>query len=467
MQTVTLINPPTPNGRKFTRNADCAAESKGNYLWQPYDFLLISGAFAESVEVNFIDAVADRLDEKQVFTQVLSLQPQLIITSAIDALWEQDLEFIKTLRSHFPDTPILVFGDALIEDYNFEQISPLIDGAILNPFSFHIEAAEKWTREEFKLNSKAIGLRQVDSFQKIIKTVLPGRSLKPRHELFMNRKYRWPFSTYKRYTTITTNWGCPYSCKYCTAASLPSLYRLSSEIIEEMKRVKGLGVREIYFSDKSFGFPLKNTQEILRAMVREKFKFSWSTYIHPNQFSESFFDLMKEAGCHTVIIGIETPHLEQLRKMGRVITENKISDLIRYSNKIGLNVCGDFILGLPEDSESEVLSLIRYSLGLKIDYASFNIATPLPGSVIKSNAIKAGRMTTRDHHFDVTGLNRTLDSDKIPAARLLELKNLANRRFYIRPRYWLRRILRLRGREHLLIQFEEMKELMKKTLRSV
>lgn len=460
---VLLINPPSPEGRKFTRNSDCASESKGNYLWQPSDFLLLSGLFDESVEVVFVDAIADLLTKEQTLQKSM-VKPDLIITSVIDALWNNDLDFLKSLRSYHPEVSILCFGDALLEKLNVFAALEFADGVISSPLTLFIDQVTDWSRQSIKDNSGFIGLLNIKSETKALKASIQGRSLKPRHELFLHPRYRWPFSTYKKYTTITTNWGCPYSCSYCTASNLSSIYRKADEIINEMKKIKTLGIKEIYFSDKSFGLPKVNTTCILEEMIKHNFKFSWSTYFHPNQYSSEFFELMKAAGCHTIIIGIESRNFEQLRKMGRVISEEKLNELIAHANRLKINICGDFIIGLPEENELDVLSTIEYSKELNIDFASFNIATPLPNTYFRTIALNMGRMKEGEHHFDTTGKSNVLDTNYIEASRLLELRNKAVKSFYLRPNYIIKRISRLRGFEHFVIQLQEMLELFKNTL---
>ena len=68
-----------------------------------------------------------------------------------------------------------------------------------------------------------------------------------------------------------------------------------------------------------------------------------------NDFSklDDFLDLMKKAGCHTIIIGIDSADLESLAIYKRKVSEKTLSSLIDHANKIKLNVCADFIIGLP------------------------------------------------------------------------------------------------------------------------
>ncbi len=459
---VLLVNPPTPDQRKFTRNADCAAESKGNYLWQPYDFLLLSGAFSENVDIEFIDYGVHKFNEAQFVDKLKNTN--LIITSIVEVLWDNDLEFLFKLRALAPQMPILCFGDVLIEDQPSFEVLKIVDGIIPNPMSVNFSVLKTYSRDEFLEKSNFIGLRNSTTFKNIEKKSVTGYFRNPKHELFLDKKYRWPFATYKQYSTVTTSWGCPYSCTYCTGFSLPSIYRPYPEIIAEMQKIKRLGVKEIYFSDKSFGIPQENTTLILKEMIKNDFKFSWSTYLHPNQFTENFLDLMKSAGCHTIIIGIETLNFAALRKMGRVINEKKLFELIDYANKIKINICGDFIIGLPEEKVADILSNINFAINLNIQYASFNIATPLPGTSIKKLAIEQGRMQQNDHNFDSTGYNKIINGDQLTQQELIHFRNYAVKKFYLRPNYIFKRLLSLRGLEHFFIQFEEMMSLLMKTI---
>lgn len=466
MKQVVFINPPTPGFRKITRNVDCASESKGNYLLQPFDFLLLTGTFQRETPIHFIDAVAEMMDVRSALDRLQALKPDLIITAIIDAAWNDDLGFIRSLRAQHPDVPILAFGDALMEESNAAIVSELVDGIIVSPLLLDPSPLKKFTRGEVEQNRALMGLRSSRSFVAESKTPTRRSILLPRHELFLHPRYRWPFATYRRYTTVMVAWGCPYSCSYCTSSKLPSLFRSHDEVLAELAAIKRLGVQEIYFGDKSFGVPSENAKALLRGMVQADFRFSWSTYFHPAQFSPEFLELMKAAGCHTIIVGIESEDVDSLSRFGRRIKKEKIEGMVRYANELKINVCGDFLFGLPGEDRQAILSTIRYSLRLDIDFASFNIAAPLPGSIVKRRAIEDGRMAEDDHHFDSVGKGRVLASDKVGADDLENLRNMAVRKFYLRPKYLLKRLSRLRGIEHLWIQLGEMFEVLRKARRA-
>lgn len=98
-------------------------------------------------------------------------------------------------------------------------------------------------------------------------------------------------------------------------SKFPNYYRSYDEIIEEMKEVASLGIREIYMGDRSFGLPLMNVMKLLQGMIDQRFNFSWSTYFHPNQYTPELLQKMKESGCHTIIVGIENSDQSTLKAM--------------------------------------------------------------------------------------------------------------------------------------------------------
>ncbi|MFA7613774.1 MAG: radical SAM protein [Candidatus Caldatribacteriota bacterium] len=433
------------------RNFDCATESKGNYLYQPYDFLLLSSRLPPSWNLSFCDAVALKIDVKESLKNLINSRPDIIVCAVAATNWQQDLEFVKTLRTQFPECYLFVFGDILIEKTPAQTIQKYVDGILTSPVIVDFNKL-RFPKEDL---SSLEGLRNDDFYERVNLKAPQKISLSNiRHQVFMNKAYRWPFARYFRYTTIFTAWGCPYSCSYCIMSKFPNYWRDADEIIEEMKQVHKLGIKEIYIGDRSFGLPFQNVMNLLNKMIEKKFNFSWSTYFHPNQYRPELLEKMKESGCHTIIIGIESQDQTSLKDYSRHVRQDQMSSLLQHAQKIGLEVCGDFIIGLPHDDRTSVEETIRYSQKIGIDFASFNVATPLAGSDIRKLAIRQGKMR-EDDQFDSLGKNAVVSVSKLSEEEIIELRNAAVQGFYARPGYILKRIFKIRGYQHFIIQFQE------------
>ncbi len=109
-----FINPPSKNKRMLIRNFDCATESKGNYLYQPYDFLLLSSHFKED-QFMLIDAIAESIEISEVFKRVENVKFKCLIIALADTNWDEDFDFLRETRRRYPEATIYVFGDSFIE----------------------------------------------------------------------------------------------------------------------------------------------------------------------------------------------------------------------------------------------------------------------------------------------------------------------------------------------------------------
>ncbi len=453
---VLFLNPPAGK-KKIMRNFDCATESKGSYLLQPYDFLLLSGSLPKSWDIVFLDAIAEQVDEDHVFKLLKKESFDIIVFALADTNWKHDFDLLKRVKNSDLCKCIWVFGDVFVEDNKVDIVSDFCDGVIISPLYLELAKVENEKVENIKSRSDLPGFHGVNFFNdKKLKAPVYKKLVTPRHEQFLHSAYRWPFARYKKYTTVFTAWGCPYSCDYCIVSSFPFLIRKSTEVLEELDAVKQMGIKEVFIGDRSFGLPLNNIKEILEGMIKRNYNFSWSAFIHPNQFDEKLFDLMAKSGCHTILTGIETHDMKALKENGRHVNVSKVDRMIAYCKKINIKVCGDFLLGMPNENEESILKTIDYSKRVGIDFASFNIAAPLSGTSIRKQAIESGKLKEHDWGFDSSGEKGVLSNGVLSGDEILELKKKAVMSFYFRPSYLIKRLFYVKSIEQFLIQLEQM-----------
>ena len=75
---------------------------------------------------------------------------------------------------------------------------------------------------------------------------------------------------------IRTSISCPFSCAFCGFPEHAGKYQtVNVELIErELKSVDRMeSVKSVYFIDDTFNVPVKRFKEILRMMIRNRFKF--------------------------------------------------------------------------------------------------------------------------------------------------------------------------------------------------
>lgn len=455
-----LIIPPSPNNKKIIRLVDCSHETKANYLWQPNDYLIITSLLKPEDKAFLVDGTCDALAENVFFEELIKFEGDILFFALSSVCWNSDYYFFKKVRQIFPNIPTFVIGDIFLEKHYQSLILNDCDGIVFHPYILDLD---KMVKIKENKDSLLPGIC-TEAGQKVLsesKHMTYVQSKIPRHKIFLKTGYRFPFAQHYKFATVTTMWGCPFSCSYCTDSNFPPVVRSYEDVLKELQYLHELGVKELFFADKVFGFYHKNIFPLLEEMAK-RFNFSWTCYFHPQIYNPKLLELMHSAGCHTIIIGIDSADISSLRQYNRTVSQQKLDDLLIHANRLNMNICADFILGLLHESEKDILSTIEYALKLPIDFASFNIAAPLPGSDIREKAIKEGNLILGHEGFDTSGLSGVLGNVYIDNERIKKVKKKAVRRFYLRPSYLLRRLKKTSSWEHFKIQIAEMVSLFKK-----
>lgn len=422
---IAFINP--PGNRFLYRGTICTYISKSRYVWKPKDFILLSSMVPPDWKIHFLDSSINGKSAEYSLEWIKDKSPDIIVMAASSISWEDDSNFLIKLRQEFPLKTIYTFGEVYFEPKAAEFATKYVDAIIRDPLRFDFTTG-KSTHISGKKDTKQI------------------RTQYPRHWLFNNWKYRWPFIRHFKFASVYTQFGCPFSCSYCTESLTNVTYRPAVDVLSEMRILKESGYKEILIGDATFGTPRDNAIEILQGMIEERFNFSWSSYTHPSVMTEEMMDMSARSGCHTFVIGIDSADTNMLSTYGRYVSRPVIENFIREAHRRGISVCGDFIIGFNGESEKSCKETIQMALDIGVDYASFNIATPLLGSSLRQEGTELG--------FDTAG-NNVMGTDTMSPATLVGLRNHAVRRFYLRPSYIWKRMTGIKTWQQLLLQANE------------
>lgn len=433
---VLLLNPP---GKKpYVRDYYCSKISKSNYLFHPVDLLILSGRLAELYEVGLVDAIADRMDENTCLSMINAFSPDVIVSLIGAVSLEEDIPFLERLKKE--GRLIIVSGDASLENTEkWLNGYPFIDAVILDFTSDDIIYYLKGN------HSAITGMvyRTEEGISKV-KPIRPRNEVFflpiPRHDLFSSKNYRFPFVRHKKFATVLTDYGCPFRCSFCVMSTLGYRYREVENVIEELKTLKGLGKKEIFFIDQTFGINKKRTLDLCRRMKEEGFYLGWVCYSRVDLVNEEVIRGMKEAGCHTIIFGVESASEEILKKYQKGYNKTQIRDAFKLCKKYNIRTVATFILGLPEETEETANETIEFLKELDCDFASFNVAVPRMNTPLRQEAIKEGLITSDLEIMDQGGSSIAMPTRNLTMEQVQELKKKAIRGFYLRPSYLWRRL---------------------------
>lgn len=447
---ILLLNP--PGDKLYIRDYYCSKISKAEYLYEAPDLLIQSGYFYDAgYEIKIIDAIAEKFSSAQCYAQIIDFCPAAIIFITGSVSHKSDLQFLSRVKSSLPATKIIGSGDIFMEDSDKRlQEYPCLDAVVLDFTTPDIlKFVEGKTPENmvYRKGKKIICALPVRKKFKFISIPLP------RHDLFPLHKYNYPFVKKPEFATVLTDYGCPFRCYFCIMPKLGFKIRTVSNVMEELQYIQSMGISEIYFDDQTFGAHRQRTIELCNAMIQNKLDMGWVCFSRVDVVDEGLLRLMKQAGCHTIMFGVESGNQEILDRQFKGLKKEKINGIFQLCKKIGIRTLATYMIGLPGDTVKTVKDTIRFSKELDSDFASFNMPVPRMGTDLRLDAIKQGRITSEFDEMNQSSSHAFLETDALTLRQISFYKNYAVFSYFFRPKYILRRLLSIRSYNDILIHF--------------
>jgi anaerobic magnesium-protoporphyrin IX monomethyl ester cyclase len=440
---VLFLNPPSHDGRLYNRHVMDPHVSKGDYLYPPYDFLMLSGYFhpSDRFELAIADHVAERVSPAQSAARVRQWKPDAILALTSPQSHTADLAYLEALKRDV-GAPLFTLGAVQHSRKRaFLEKHPWMDGVVREPIGD--DFARYLGGDSGPFDNLILQGRDAAGPAASDKPNFRFEIPMPRHDLLDLSRYRYPGMLTDRFTSTLASYGCPFKCTYCEAPGFGFRYRTPALVIEELRFIRSLGVREVCFKDWTFAAHRKSGETLLDAMIEADLGMKWFTFSRADVLNADLIRKMKRAGCHTLQIGVETAQKDLLLAYKRAIDKDRLEEVFRTCREEGVSTLATLILGLTGDDEAGIRSTIDYVLDLDPDFASFNIITPLVGSQLREEWEAAG-VVDPDVYENQDATRATLKDVTIPAERLLALRDEAVRRFYFRPKYLVRRLASLR-----------------------
>src|SRR2546426_11142203 len=102
---------------------------------------------------------------------------------------------------------------------------------------------------------------------------------------------------------------------------------------------------------------------------------------------------MKEAGCRLLIVGYESGDPQILKNIKKGATIDMAERFTANCKKLGLVIHGDFIVGLPGETQESIRKTIDFAKKLDNETIQVSIAHPYPGTEFYSYAEKNNLIT--------------------------------------------------------------------------
>lgn len=207
----------------------------------------------------------------------------------------------------------------------------------------------------------------------------------PNREAISMQKYleTWKNNHGKSSMTISTQRGCPYTCKWCSTAVYGQSYRRRPAhlVVEEMKMLKEkYNPDAIWFVDDVFTVSHKWLTEFHSEITKKNAIIPFECITRAERLNDEILQLLKEISCFRIWIGAESGSQKIIDLMDRRVDINHVKKMIQDTNAIGIETGTFVMVGYPEETIEDIDKTIQYLKEAKPTQYTITIAYPIKGT---------------------------------------------------------------------------------------
>lgn len=450
---VLLINPPTAN-MISTEVPSLVSEERG---YNPPLGMMYIAAHLEKAgfDTRIIDADAEELSYEQLSSEIKKFNPEVVGLSAMSFTLIDCMQIARLVKGI--DKGIKIFiGGPHVNIYPEETAKiPEIDYVVLGEGEFiavelikNIGSAKSLKKIRglvFRENGGIINTGRPDLIMELDKIYFPARHLTP------YKKYSSLLAKRSPITTMITSRGCPFRCLFCDRPHLGKIFRARSakNVVDEIEECVNMGINEFLIYDDTFTINRQRVFDICDEIGKRRLDIGFDVRARLDTVDEEMLKKMKKAGCERIHYGVESGNEEILKMINKGITVEQAKRIFKATKKIGIDRLAYFMIGHPGETRQTAMESISLAMELDPDYVHFSIATPFPATGLYLMGLKEG-IIKRDYWKEFAE-NPTREfipplwEENLKREELLELANLAYKKFYTRPGYIIRRALKIRS----------------------
>jgi len=204
--------------------------------------------------------------------------------------------------------------------------------------------------------------------------------------------------------------GCPFKCTYCFNHAYHELYRDKGHVVrtksvaylvEELTSVSNkypLGF--VKFQDDVFGIKRSWLEEFTETYPK-KIGLPFMCYARPNMVTPGYARCLKQAGCYSVCMAIESGN-ETIRRdvLHRNMTDQRIIEASSYLKKEGIRLYMINMVGLPTETEEDMIGTVNLNRNAGADFSDASIFQPYPGTHITQKCKDIGLLDEGKESFE-------------------------------------------------------------------
>ena len=212
--------------------------------------------------------------------------------------------------------------------------------------------------------------------------------------------------------SVSTQRGCPYTCKWCSTAVYGQTYRRKSpaRTVDEVADLQHKYAPDaIWFVDDVFTISHNWMKSFVDELRERKIVLKYECITRADRLNKEIIDLLKESGCFRVWIGAESGSQRILDAMDRRVDAGYVRDMIIMAKAAGIETGTFIMLGYPGETEEDIQKTVEHLIESDPDYFTITLAYPIKGTAlyqeveaIQTRIIDWKKVSDRERDFQRT-----------------------------------------------------------------
>ena len=392
--------------------------------------------------LSYIEDLFDRFD------------PDVVGFSCLDVNFKEGLKIARSLKRK--KEILTVFGGEHPTAHPEIVADPSIDYAVIGEGEKTFEEILDLVKAGYSDMAGVLGCSYFDGKQVVVNErrerlddldSLPF----PDREVIKNYRYVFPGLASlavppqkQKIACATMSRGCLFNCTFCTTPFvwMRKFYTRSPQnMADELEQLVDKGYNLIYFQDETFTTRPKVILELCKTIIERDIKISWTCLTRLSTLNDELLKWMHRAGCFYMAVGVEAASDETLGKIDKKLNTQQVREKVKMVRSHNISICGLMMIGYPWETEEQILSYSKYINSLALDSVRIRFLTPFKGTRLHEEITEKGLLLSEDAYSENTE-RPTIKMETMSPARLIELRNLIQKRYYLRPAYILRALFR-------------------------
>ncbi len=250
-------------------------------------------------------------------------------------------------------------------------------------------------------------------------------------------KYHVTLRRDREHDVLTTSRGCWGRCTFCCEPSMSNSHlrnrapeKVMDEILETVRFHEGKPL-SIEITDPHFMGRPRYVEQLCDLLAQNELDVKFIAKVRPDTMAK-FPEIVRKmiaVGIDCFEMGIESPNEKDLESTSKGIEPGVHLKAVENIKKWGGNPGGTFVIGLPDQTEEEILQFPVYAKELGLTSSAYGIATPYPSTKFYEELDEQGLIFETDwNRFDE--MHSVFKVQDISSSRIEDLATICMAKFW-------------------------------------